>query len=96
MIDREHKLSVVRQARLLGFGHCCVYYLPRPDPDGALDLMRRIDQLHLNDSFSGSRNLQEILRGEGPQAGRLQVATLMKKMGIGPIYLRENTSKPAP
>ena len=38
MIDREHKLSVVRQAKLLGFSRGSVYYLPRPVPDGDLAL----------------------------------------------------------
>ncbi|WP_458646289.1 IS3 family transposase [Klebsiella quasipneumoniae] len=46
MIDREHKLSVVRQAKLLGFSRGSVYYLPRPVSDGDLALMRRIDELH--------------------------------------------------
>lgn len=48
MIDREHKLSVVRQARLLGFSRGSVYYCPRPVSDGDLALMRRIDELHLD------------------------------------------------
>ena len=46
MIDRQHKLSVVRQAKLLGFSR--VYYLPRPVSDGDLALMRRIDELHID------------------------------------------------
>ncbi|WP_168253657.1 IS3 family transposase [Rhizobium leguminosarum] len=96
MIDREHKLSVVRQAKLLGFSRSSVYYLPRPVPDGDLALMRRIDELHLDYPFAGSRMLQGLLRGEGLETGRLHVATLMKKMGIEAIYRRPNTSKPAP
>ncbi|WP_427147099.1 IS3 family transposase [Rhizobium leguminosarum] len=96
MIDRQHKLSVVCQAKLLGFSRGSVYYLPRPVPDGDLALMRRIDQLHLDYPFAGSRMLQWLLRGEGLNAGRLHVATLMKKMGIEAIYRRPNTSKPAP
>ncbi|QEE45441.1 IS3 family transposase [Rhizobium sp. WL3] len=96
MIDREHKLSVVRQAKLLGFSRGSVYYLPRPVSDGDLTLMRRIDELHLDYPFAGSRMLQGLLRGEGLETGRLHVATLMKKMGIEAIYRRPNTSKPAP
>ncbi|MBV2145121.1 IS3 family transposase [Ochrobactrum vermis] len=96
MIDREHKLSVVRQAKLLGFSRGSVYYSPRPVSDGDLALMRRIDELHLEYPFAGSRMLQGLLRGEGLQTGRLHVATLMKKMGIEAIYRRPNTSKPAP
>ena len=36
------------------------------------------------------------MRRDGLEAGRLHVATLMKKMGIEAIYRRPNTSKPAP
>lgn len=82
MIDRKHKLSVVRQAKLLGFSRGSVYYLPRPVPDGDLAMMRRIDELHLDYPFAGSRMLQGLLRGEGLETGRLHVATLMKKMSI--------------
>ncbi|MFW7354651.1 MAG: IS3 family transposase [Brucella sp.] len=96
MIDREHKLSVVRQARLLGFSRGSVYYSPRPVSDDDLALMRRIDELHLEYPFAGSRMLQGLLKGEGLETGRLHVATLMKKMGIEAIYRRPNTSKPAP
>jgi len=49
--------------------------------------MRRIDELHLDYPFAGSRMLQGLLRGEGMEAGRLHVATLMKKLGIEAIYL---------
>lgn len=79
MIDRQHKLSVVRQAKLLGFSRGSVYYLPRPVPDDDLALMRRIDELHLDYPFAGSRMLQGLLRGEGLEAGRLHVVTLMKR-----------------
>ena len=47
MIDREHKLSVVRQAKLLGFSRGSVYYLPRPVSDGDLALMRRMALLQI-------------------------------------------------
>lgn len=69
MIDRQHKLSVVRQAKLLGFSRGSVYCLPCPVPDGDLALMRRIDELHLDYPFAGSRMLQGPLRGEGLDLG---------------------------
>ena len=31
MIDRNHRLSVGRQAKALGISRGSVYYLPRPD-----------------------------------------------------------------
>ena len=96
MIDRAHKLSITRQAKLLGFSRSSVYYSPRPVSDDDLALMRRIDELHLEYPFAGSRMLQGLLKGEGLEVGRLHVTTLMKKMGIEAIYRRPNTSKPAP
>ena len=57
--------------------------------------MRRIDELHLDYPFAGSRMLTGLVRQEGHEAGRLHVSTLMKKMGIEAIYRRPNTSKPA-
>ena len=58
--------------------------------------MRRIDELHLDCPFAGSRMLRDMLRREGFAIGRRHVATLMKRMGIEAIYRRPNTSKPAP
>ena len=96
MIDRRHDLSIARQARVLGISRGSVYYLPRPLSAADLALMRRIDELHLNYPFAGSRMLQGLLRAEGYRVGRRHVATLMKKMGIEALYRRPNTSKPAP
>lgn len=96
MIDRNHKLSISRQAKALGMSRGSVYYLPRPVSQADLAMMRRIDELHLDYPFAGSRMLQGLLLGEGYKAGRLKVRNLMKRMGIEAIYRRPNTSKPAP
>lgn len=96
MIDRGHALSITRQAGVLGISRGSVYYLPRPVPAADLALMRRIDELHLDYPFAGSRMLQGLLRAEGHCVGRRHVTTLMKKMGIEALYRRPNTSKPAP
>lgn len=55
MIDRSHHLPVTRQARELGISRGSVYYLPRPVPEADLKVMRRIDELHLEVPFAGSR-----------------------------------------
>ena len=96
MIDREHALPVAKQAFLLGISRGSVYYLPRPVPAADLTIMRRMDELHLEFPFAGSRMLRDLLNKEGIQIGRCHVATLMKRMGIEAIYRRPNTSKPAP
>jgi len=96
MIDRSHDLPLSRQARALGISRGSVYYLPREVPAADLALMRRIDGLHLEVPFAGSRMLQGLLLAEGHVTGRLHVATLMKRIGIEALYRRPNTSKPAP
>ena len=96
MIDRDHELSVSRQARALGISRGSVYYLPRPTSAADLALMRRIDELHLEYPFAGSRMLKGLLQAEGHQVGRLHVSTLMKRMGLEALYRRPNTSKPTP
>jgi putative transposase len=94
MIDKSHELPLTGQAKALGIGRGSVYYLTRPTSD--LALMRRIDELHLEHPFAGSRMLRDMLRAEGREIGRRHVATLMRKMGVEAIYRRPNTSKPSP
>ena len=96
MIDRDNVLPLTRQAGLLRLSRSSVYYLPRPVPPARLAIMRRIDELHLEHPFAGSRMLRDLLRREGITIGRLAVATLMRRMGIEALYQRPNTSKPAP
>jgi putative transposase len=96
MIDRSDDLPVSRQAKALGISRGSVYYLPRPVSAEDLVVMRRLDKLHLEFPFAGSRMLQGFLVGEGYRIGRRHVATLMKRMGIEALYRRPNTSKPAP
>ena len=96
MIDREHELPLTRQAAALTLSRSSLYYRPRPVAPADLAVMRRIDALHLDYPFAGSRMLRDLLRGEGVAIGRQRVATMMKRMGIEAIYRRPNTSKPAP
>ena len=77
MIDRNHDLSISRQAQILGISRGSVYYLPRPTPAADLALMRRIDELHLDYPFAGSRMLQGLLNADGHDVGRLHVRTLI-------------------
>jgi putative transposase len=96
MIERGHELPMTRQAKLLKLSRSGLYYRPRPVPPADLVIMRRIDELHLDYPFAGSRMLRDLLRGEGVETGRQRVARMMERMGIEALYRRPNTSKPAP
>jgi putative transposase len=95
MIERGCEVAVKRQAALLGLSRSSVYYRPRPVSDRDLLLMRRLDELHLELPFYGSRKLADQLRREGHEVGRRHVATLMHRMGIEALYRRPRTSIPA-
>jgi putative transposase len=90
MIDRDHKPPVKRQAAALGISCGSAYSRPRPVSDEDLLTMRKLDELHLNYPFAGSRMLRDLLRQQGIDAGRLHIGTLMRKMGIEANYRRPN------
>ena len=78
MIDREHDLSITRQAEILKVSRGSVYYLPRPVSSTDLEIMRQLDRLHLEYPFAGSRMLRGLL---GCKVGRRHVKTLMRGWG---------------
>ena len=87
MIDRGHRLPLSRQAELLRISRGSLYYEPCPVSAGDLAIMRRIDELHLDYPFAGSRMLRDLLRGEGVAIGREKVTTMMRRMGIEALAL---------
>ncbi len=96
MIDRDHELTIKRQAELMSISRGSVYYHPEPISEDDLRLMRRIDELHLEHPFAGARMLRDMLRREGSDVGRRHVGTLMRRMGIQALYRKPNTSKKHP
>jgi putative transposase len=61
-----------------------------------LEVMRRLDRLHLEFPFAGSRMLRGLLAAEGCKIGRRHVKTLMRRMGMEALYRRPRTTKPEP
>jgi putative transposase len=97
MVERPGKdLSVRRQCALLNLARSGVY---RPKPVAGADdlvLMRRIDELHLEKPFYGSRRMTFELNEEGRGVNRKRVQRLMRVMGIEALVPRPGTSKAAP
>lgn len=95
MIEREHAVPIKRQAALVGISRGTAYY-PEPVGQAGLALMRRLDELHLEHPFAGSRMLRDLLRLEDTEVGRRHVRTLMRRMGLQALYRRPNTSRKNP
>src|ERR1700716_1924623 len=88
MIIREHALPITKQAEVLNVSRGSVYYLPRPVSAVDLEVMRRLDRLHLEFPFAGSRMLRGLLGDEGGEGGR--------GPGIEALYRRPRTTQPEP
>ena len=103
MIDRHHELSITRQARLVGISRSSVYYTPKPVSDADLARMRRIDALHMNYPFAGSRLLRDLLNRQcgvdavlADPVDRKRVGRLMRQMDISALYRKLGSSKRHP
>ena len=94
MIDRTHALPVTRQCQLLALNRSSVYYQPTGVSDEDLRLMWRIDEMHLQRPFYGSRRIRDWLQDEGVAINRKRVQRLMRQMGITALYPKANTSRP--
>ena len=96
MIDKEHQLPVTKQCRLLHLSRSSLYYVPAPASDNDRELMRLIDEIHLEEPYLGSRGMKSILRMRGHKVGRIHVRTLMRTMGIEALYKKPRLSRPHP
>ena len=89
-------LSIVTQCRLLKIARSTLYYQPVPAGADELAVMRRIDELHLEYPFYGSRRMAVVLRDDGWVVNRKRTQRLMRLMGLEAIYQKPNTSRSHP
>ena len=96
MIDREHPLPLTQQCRILNLSRSGIYCLPVFISDTDRELMRLIDEIHLECPYAGTRGIRNELWNRGQRMGRSHVRTLMRKMGIEALYRKPHLSKPHP
>jgi putative transposase len=94
LIGVDERPSMRRQCELLGVNRSSVYYVPVETEAEELELMRRIDEIHLEFPFYGSRSIARELRGKGYRANRKRVQRLMRVMGLESVAPKPNTSRP--
>jgi putative transposase len=96
MIVKEHSLPITHQCRILNLSRSGIYYLPVAVSDKDRDLMRLIDEIHINYPFMGVRSIRNELKDKSHKVGRSHIRTLMRKMGIVALYQKPRLSKPHP
>ena len=92
MIDKEIEISISRQCDLLQINRSGFYYVPVPESEENLFLMRMLDEQYLKTPFYGIRRLTEWLSKKGYPVNHKRVKRLMKLMGWETIYRKPNTS----
>ena len=92
----DNTLSVRRQCELVSVSRSGLYYQPVVTSAEELDLMRRLDELHLKWPHLGSRKLARELRKQGLSVNRKHVQRLMHLMEIIAQVPTPDTSRPAP
>ena len=94
LVDEQEPMSIREQCGLLGISRSAYYYECRPESAENLELMRRLDELHLEHPVYGSRKLAGVLAKEGLLVNRKRVVRLRRRMGVEAIYPRARTSEP--
>jgi len=99
LIDIDHpKLTISRQAELLGLARRSYYYQPIVNEVAIAALkcqLNAVDEIYTRYPFYGNRRVQyELEASYDIIVGRDLVRTLMSKLGLEAVYPRPNTSKP--
>lgn len=98
MIDMNSTLlSINRQCKILGISRSACYYRAKPTALQDLELMRKIDELYLENPCCGSRSISRQLKRQGiKSANRKRIQRLMRIMGIEAIYPKPKTTRTHP
>jgi putative transposase len=93
LIDKaDHQMSIRKQCDLLSISKSSFYYVPQGPSDKDLTIMRKIDELYLEDPTRGTRRYCDDLALEGVLIGRAKARTLMTLMDIHAIYCKPKTT----
>ena len=93
-IHATHELVKTRRCELLDVARSSAYYRAKPTNEKDLALMRRIDEIHLQWPFYGSRRIRDELEEHGHRDNRKRIQRLMRQMGLRALYPRQRTSQP--
>lgn len=96
-MEPDHsRLSIVRQCKLLTVTRSSYYYQATGESTLNLELMRLIDEQHMETPWYGARQMARHLRRQGYGVGRKRISRLIRVMGLAAIYQKPSTSKPHP
>ena len=92
MVNKEEKLPLSRQCKLLNINRSNIYYLPAGIKEKDIKLMHLIDKIHIKRPFLGARRIKGELFEMGHVVNRKKISRLMKLMGIEALYPKPRLS----
>jgi putative transposase len=93
MIDSQNtNLTIEEQCKLIQLPRSTFYYSNTGVSAKDLELMRKMDEMYLEDPTRGTRRYSAELSAEGYKLGRDHARTLMILMGIAAIYPKPRTT----
>lgn len=93
MIDpKDEDFTIEEQCELIDLPRSSYYYSKVGVSTEDLEVMRKMDEMYLEDPTRGTRRYSADLAAEGCKIGRDRVRTLMTIMGISSIYPKPRTT----
>lgn len=92
-LDKESKLSLRRQAKLLEVDRSCLNYHPVGESELYLTLIEHIDKFFSDDPTLGVKGMRVELRDMGYEYNDKRIRRLMRKMALMPICSMKNLSR---
>ncbi|MEQ8681931.1 MAG: IS3 family transposase [Cyclobacteriaceae bacterium] len=93
LVDQGDGVSLRKQAELLSVHRSSLYYKPMGESKENLFLMRKMDELFLDDPTLGVIGIQDELGELGHWYNVKRIRRLLRKMGVEAIYPKRNLSK---
>lgn len=88
----DEKFTIQEQCTMIDLPRSTYYYSNTGVSSEDLELMRKMDEMYLEDPTRGTRRYSDELRAEGYKLGRDRARTLMILMGISAIYPKPRTT----
>lgn len=96
LVSKDGSLSVAQQCLLLGLPRSSFHYEPCSESELNLELMQRIDKLHLQFPFYGVRRMTQELKSDDLPLNDKRIRRLMQLMDLKVIYPKPDLSKLSP
>ncbi|MFB6307597.1 MAG: IS3 family transposase, partial [Flavobacteriales bacterium] len=93
MVRTRSKLSIRSRCELLGLHRSGIYYTPKKERPENLEIMRIIDERHIERPTHGVLRMQDHLRDKGYYINSKRIRRLMRLMDIQVHYPKRNLSK---